>query len=136
MIAHNVYINLDLAPPQLSFQKVKAFVGYGNNCNMIKGLIKRRFWWTLSEELTTDCVFVWTQLKVNKIYQRQELAPVNEPQYVEDLDLEEERKRVSKTCQPIKRKSAIEATSKKAEKRRRFDPYEHNSKLWNEKDMK
>ena len=48
MIAHNVYLNLDLMHPQLSFKKMKAFVGFGNNCNMIKGLIKRRFWWVVS----------------------------------------------------------------------------------------
>ena len=70
MIAHNIYIDVDL---QLchSYKRQKAFVGYGNNCNMIKGLIKRRFWWTISEEYTPDCLFIWTQIKINKIYERQ-----------------------------------------------------------------
>lgn len=48
MLAHSVYLNLDL---ELGFnvnKKMKAFVGYGNNCNMIKGLLKRRFWWTVT----------------------------------------------------------------------------------------
>lgn len=57
--------------PKLSIKKLKAYVGFGNNCNMIKGLIKRRFWWTVSEDLTDDCLFVWTQLKINKIFERQ-----------------------------------------------------------------
>ena len=49
LLAHNVYINLDLKLPNSSFKKFKAYVGYGNNCNMIKGLLKRRFWWAISE---------------------------------------------------------------------------------------
>jgi hypothetical protein len=52
MIAHNIYINLDLPGSQMPFKKRKAFVGFGNNCNMIKGLIKRRFWWTVVDEMT------------------------------------------------------------------------------------
>jgi hypothetical protein len=31
---------------------------------MVKGLVKRRFWWTISDERTQDCNFVWTQLKI------------------------------------------------------------------------
>lgn len=71
MLAHNVYLSLDLSQPLPFSHKVKAYIGLGNNCNMIKGLIKRRFWWVLSEEMTEDCFFVWTQLKNNKIFRRQ-----------------------------------------------------------------
>jgi hypothetical protein len=85
MISHNVYLQLDLPFPTSS-KKMKAFVGYGNNCNMIKGLIKRRFWWSISEEMTEDCVFIWTQIKVNKIYERQEVAELNQSQY-KDQDI-------------------------------------------------
>lgn len=60
---------------------MKAFVGFGNNGNMIKGLIKRRFWWVISEEMTEDCVFIWTQTKINKIYERQEVAGANRSLY-------------------------------------------------------
>lgn len=77
MLAHNIYLNLDLELPNLTYKKYKAFVGYGNNCNMIKGLIKRRFWWVISEENTNDCLFIWTQTKVNKIFERQESAKEN-----------------------------------------------------------
>jgi hypothetical protein len=78
MLAHNIYINLDLEPPALTSRKYIAYVGYGNNCNMIKGLLRRRFWWTLSEELTEDCAFAWTQIKINKIYEKQERARPNQ----------------------------------------------------------
>jgi hypothetical protein len=81
MLAHNVYINLDLKLPPNSFKKLKAFVGFGNNCNMIKGLLKRRFWWSISEEMADECLFVWTQIKMNKIYQRQERAQLNQSAY-------------------------------------------------------
>jgi|LakMenEpi03Aug12_release.lakeMendotaPanAssembly.Ray.scaffolds.fasta_scaffold2501820_2 hypothetical protein len=48
---------------------------------MIKSLIKRRFWWVISEEMTDDCAFVWTQIKINKIYEKQERAPINKVTY-------------------------------------------------------
>jgi hypothetical protein len=47
-MAHNVHVDLSLK--QDSFAKIfkyKAFVGFGNNSSMIKGLLRRRFWWTL-----------------------------------------------------------------------------------------
>ena len=33
-----------------SLRKYKAFVGFGNNSSMIKGLLKRRFWWTITDD--------------------------------------------------------------------------------------
>jgi len=69
-VAHNIYINLDLSQPK-SFTPLKAFLGCGNNSNMIRGLIKRRFWWNISENYTPDCLFAWTQIKIKNIYQRQ-----------------------------------------------------------------
>jgi hypothetical protein len=51
MLSHNVYINLDLKLDDLSNRpkKWKAYIAAGNNGAMIKGLIKRRFWWTISD---------------------------------------------------------------------------------------
>ena len=51
MLSHNVYINLDLKLDDLSNRpkKCKAYIAAGNNGAMIKGLIKRRFWWTISD---------------------------------------------------------------------------------------
>jgi hypothetical protein len=74
MLAHNIYIDLDLEAASLTNKKYKpckAFIGYGNNSNMIKGLLKRRFWWIISDEMADDCALVWTQVKINKIYERQ-----------------------------------------------------------------
>lgn len=71
MLAHNIYINLDLRERLPFMVKLKAYVSYGNNCNMIKGLLRRRFWWNVVEEYSEDCLFVWSQLKLNKIYRRQ-----------------------------------------------------------------
>ncbi len=51
-LSHNFYINLDIKIQDLSSRpkKLKAYVGPGNNGAMIKGLLKRRFWWTIVEE--------------------------------------------------------------------------------------
>lgn len=43
----------------------KAYVGAGNNSMIIKGILRRRFWWQFVEKLGDDTNFVWTQLKVN-----------------------------------------------------------------------
>ena len=74
MMAHNVYLNLDFKPDDLACRpkKLKAYVAPGNNGAMIKGLISRRFWWSLSDERTPDCDFVWTQIKINEIFANQE----------------------------------------------------------------
>jgi hypothetical protein len=57
MYAHNIYINLDLKLDDLNSRpkKLKAFVTLGNNGAMVRGLMKRRFWWTLVDERTPDC---------------------------------------------------------------------------------
>jgi hypothetical protein len=33
--------------------------------------MKRRWWWTLSNEITPETKFVWTQRKVNNFIERQ-----------------------------------------------------------------
>lgn len=79
MLSHNIYINLDLKLDELTNRpkKYKAYIAIGNNGSMIRGLIKRRFWWTITEERTSDCNFVWTQLKVQDVFDRQKRsAPV------------------------------------------------------------
>lgn len=40
---------------------------------MIKGLLKRRYWWNFSED-KNECHFVWTQIKVNSVFQKQRKA--------------------------------------------------------------
>lgn len=45
--AHNIYINLDLRSEELSAKgrRVKYFMGPGNNSAMVRGLLRRRYWW-------------------------------------------------------------------------------------------
>ena len=42
--------------------KVKYYVGGGNNSNLIKGIMKRRPWFTLVDK-PQEASFVWTQIK-------------------------------------------------------------------------
>lgn len=54
-------------------QGYKFYVGPGNNCNLIKGLFKRRFWWTLTTNKNEEGInFIWTQLKINLFFKQQE----------------------------------------------------------------
>ena len=48
--------------PVLPELRYKAFVGRGNNCLLLKGLLRKRYWWVFEEDVT-KCQFVWTQLK-------------------------------------------------------------------------
>lgn len=61
-------------------QSYKFYVGPGNNCNLIKGIIflyilgilKRRFWWTITNNKNEDGInFMWTQLKHNSYFKLQ-----------------------------------------------------------------
>lgn len=111
MLAHNVYMNLDIASPQISIKRLKAYVGFGNNCNMIKGLVKRRFWWTVTEEMKEDCLFVWTQLKVNKIYSKQEKGTLGRSVY-NLLDKDQDRRNLIKTSSSNRKRQTIQIRAK------------------------
>ena len=39
---------LYVSTPSMILNPYKAYVGPGNNSNLIKGIIKRRYWWTLA----------------------------------------------------------------------------------------
>jgi hypothetical protein len=47
--------------------KLRAYIGKGNNSNLVKSLIKRRFWWEITENIDS-AHFVWTQIKVPAIH--------------------------------------------------------------------
>lgn len=53
---------------------------------MVRGLLKRRFWWTLTDEKTADCSFIWTQIKVNEIFARQMRSQMRKPMLKDDVD--------------------------------------------------
>ncbi len=53
-------------------QAYKFYVGPGNNCNLIKGVLKRRFWWTVTANKNEEGInFMWTQLKINQFFKQQ-----------------------------------------------------------------
>jgi len=57
--ANKVYRELDIAKYTSNF---KIFIGRGNNCNLIKAVMKRRFWFEITKNIE-EANFVWTQLK-------------------------------------------------------------------------
>ena len=58
--SNSIYVDLCLNNPGKSY---KVRVGSGNNCTLIKSLIKRRFWLdiTPSSVESKEISFVWTQ---------------------------------------------------------------------------
>jgi hypothetical protein len=50
--------------------KIKYFIGPGNNSNLIKGIIKRRPWFQLTDKVQ-EAQLVWTQIKVPTVFQLQ-----------------------------------------------------------------
>lgn len=50
MYAHGIYQSLNLKHEEIAkHKKLKAYIAPGNNGAMVKGLLKRRFWWILVE---------------------------------------------------------------------------------------
>jgi len=43
------------------------YLGKGNNSNLIRGLIKRRPWYQITEKYQ-DAHFVWTQIKIQHYF--------------------------------------------------------------------
>lgn len=59
------YANVEeIIPIQSGFYK--AHVGYGNNCTLIKKLLKDRGYWTIVDTIEDDTNFVWTQIRSSK----------------------------------------------------------------------
>ena len=70
--AHKIYDPLILTenPESLKAEnQYKYYLGKGNNCLLVKSLLKRRFWWVQTTEIS-EANFVWTQLKINSYYQK------------------------------------------------------------------
>lgn len=88
MISHNIYFNLDLKIDDISSRgrKLKAYIAPGNNGAMVAGLIKRRYWWVVTDERTADCDFVWTQIKIQEIFNHQKQSPKNVSILREDIN--------------------------------------------------
>lgn len=50
--------------------RIKFYVGPGNNSNLIRGIIRRRSWMQLTDKIE-NAQIVWTQIKVSSIFQGQ-----------------------------------------------------------------
>lgn len=48
--------------PQEYEHRLKVYIGKGNNSSLVRGLIKRRIWFAVTERVE-EANFVWTQLK-------------------------------------------------------------------------
>lgn len=60
--------------------RLRVYVGKGNNSGLVRGLIKRRFWFAFTERLE-DANFVWTQLKSLPYFRIQKRNLIEEPLY-------------------------------------------------------
>lgn len=58
--SNNLYKNLDVEKYDKLF---KFYIGKGNNGNLIKSLMKKRFWFE-ETNVIEEADFVWTQIKV------------------------------------------------------------------------
>jgi hypothetical protein len=93
MISHNIYFNLDIKLDDINnrARKLKAYIAPGNNGAMVAGLIKRRFWWIITDERTADCDFIWTQIKIQDVFDHQRQSPKNICTLREDINYAQER---------------------------------------------
>lgn len=55
--------------------KYKVFIGRGNNSLLLKSLMKRRFWWEITDSFeTTGIHFYWSQNLIEKVEALQQRA--------------------------------------------------------------
>lgn len=67
-MTHNIFDPVIIGDQGIKNEnKYKYYVGKGNNRQLVKALMKRRFWWIETEDINEAC-FVWTQLKVNGFF--------------------------------------------------------------------
>ena len=77
----------------------RAFIGFGNNSNLIRSILKRRYWWIIVDKVE-GCNFSWSQLKINSIFKDGQLNSQTKADnlYFSDLEVPENVK-----TQPIAR---------------------------------
>jgi hypothetical protein len=69
--SNNINKDFHLSDKYTELKKVKVFVGKGNNNHLIKSLLKRRFWLEITDKITDDVVFIWTQSSQKNIHEQQ-----------------------------------------------------------------
>ena len=85
-LSHGVFDPVKLLEQPIKNEpRYKYYLGRGNNREVIKALMKRRFWWGETDNLS-EANFVWTQLKVNSYYQQQQTIVRGQEFYVEGAD--------------------------------------------------
>lgn len=67
--SNKIYRELDFIKYDSAF---KVYIGKGNNSNLIKAIMKRRFWFESTKKIE-EAHFVWTQLKEESVYDRQNM---------------------------------------------------------------
>lgn len=69
--SNSIYVDLSLSSPG-KVTKVK--VGSGNNCVLIKSIVKRRFWLEIipNSSAEEEVGFVWTQNTLDSMHSKQE----------------------------------------------------------------
>jgi hypothetical protein len=56
-----------IAPSSCAY---KAYIGKGNNSIMVRGILRRRAWWSIVDD-PAEANFIWTQLKLNIYFDSQ-----------------------------------------------------------------
>ena len=67
----NIYEILCLSKNEKNLiNKYYYYVGPGNNSSLIRSLMKKRIWWFETKNIT-EAHFVWTQIKVESVFEKQ-----------------------------------------------------------------
>jgi hypothetical protein len=62
--------NFDLSE-KFNNNKIKVYVGNGNNKYLLIALLKRRFWLEITNKITPDTKFIWTQNSIKEVHSSQ-----------------------------------------------------------------
>ena len=73
--SNNIYVSLEVGRLEETYSKYKVYLGKGNNSLLIKSLLKRRFWWEITDHIDSpDILFYWSQNIIDKTHDRQGTA--------------------------------------------------------------
>ena len=88
---HNFILKINLSngilikPEKIPY---RIFIGKGNNSELIRNVIKERWWWQLCDSFDSNVNFLWTQLKnqefLEKIPQNQKNYNISKEKSIED----------------------------------------------------
>lgn len=80
--SNNIYIALNvLRVTEIPvIHRFKVYIGRGNNSLLVKSILKRRFWWEITNNIEEEGIsFYWTQNKVDKIHNLQRQGIKSKP---------------------------------------------------------